>query len=101
MVFMRLLVLVTLLAVLGCASESVTVDTPPTSEATVIKDALAGVAETGELGSGMMMVRDGLEKMESTDPEKAEKVSQAVEELKALSTPAERKAKAEEIIGLL
>lgn len=101
MVLMRFLVLVTLLAVLGCASESVTVDAPPPSEATMIKDALTSVVETGELGSGMMMVRDGLEKMKSTDPEKAEKVGQAVEELNGLSDPAKRKAKAEEIIGLL
>lgn len=101
MVFMRFLVLVTLLAVLGCASETVTVDTPPPSEVTVIKDALGGVVETGELGSGMMMLQDGLEKLKSSDPEKAETVGKAVEELKAVSDPAQRKAKAEEIIGLL
>ena len=67
----------------------------------MIKSALEDVAETGELGSGMMNVEQGLEAMKSNDAEKAAKVSAAVDQLNSASTANARKAKAKEILEML
>jgi len=102
MVFMRCFVLVVLVAVIGCGGGGGTaVDPLPEPGVSMVRSGLDGVAQTGQLDSGMMSVQDGIEKLSSTDSEKAEKVRKGVEELKKLPDPESRKAKAKEILGQL
>jgi hypothetical protein len=88
--FLRIVLLVALVAVLGCGEEVQSV-TPPTAApaAQGVKAMLLEIAETGELGSGAMELRENLQKVEGADALLPE-----LDSLESLTDPAQIKAKA-------
>lgn len=86
--------------VIGCGPKSVTkAVTPPGQEQ--IKPILEGIAEKGELDSGLMAVRDQLEAMKNTDAAKADALLKDLDELQKLRDPAQIKSKAKQMAGKL
>jgi len=88
-----------MVAVLGCeTSESVSVD--PVQEATPdaanAKTMLEEVAESGQVGSGAMLLRESLENVEQSEALLAD-----MDELEGLTDEEAIKAKAQEMIGKL
>ena len=93
----RILMLVGVLAVVGCNSESQSV-TPPEAPpaAQNAKNILEGMAETGEVGSAAMELRESLE---TFDEGKA--LLPDLDALEAMTDPAQIQAKAKEMAGKL
>jgi len=85
-------------AMTGCGGGAnipeVSVTPPPPSP---VKAMLMDVANTGELGSGASMIREGLEAMKATDPAKASVLLEELTVLEGLEDPAEIQAKAKSI----
>lgn len=97
MTYLRILMLLVVVAIVGCnASESVNVTPPTTSAMENAKSALNEIAESGELGSGMMTVREGLEASEE-----GKALLPDLDALEALTAPEEIKAKAKEMADKL
>ena len=98
MVYLRILMLVAVVVVVGCrGSESESVDAPEALPAAEnAKAVLQEVSESGELGSGMMALRESLE---SFDEGKA--LLPDLDALEALSNPDEIMAKAKEMANKL
>ena len=102
MTFLRIVVLLSLVALLGCQPESVSVDQPDALPAAEnAKAMLEGVAETGELGSGAMELRESLEEIKQTDAAKADPLLADLDALESLADPAAIKAKAKEMLDKL
>ncbi len=98
--FIRSLLVLGALAVIGCGGgETSTSVEPPGQEQ--IKPALETVAETGVIDSGLMTVREEAEAMKETDAAKADELLKDLDELESLSDPAEVKAKAQQMIDKL
>ncbi|MGO8744869.1 MAG: hypothetical protein ACLQNE_02660 [Thermoguttaceae bacterium] len=86
---------------IGCSGTG-TSKGPESPSPAAAKAALADVAATGKMGSGMMPVRPYLDSLKKTDPAKAEELSKEVHDLGKLSkNPAALKAKAKEIADKL
>ena len=84
-----------LAAVTGCGGANipeVSVTPPPPSP---VKAMLMDVANSGELGSGASMIRDGLEALNATDAAKASLLLEELTALEGLEDPDEIKAKAQ------
>jgi hypothetical protein len=95
MACLRILMLLAVVAFVGCqANEAEKVDVQATPAADAAKAALNEIAESGQLGSGMMIVR------ESVEEANAELVPE-VDALETLTDEAAIKAKAKEIAGKL
>ena len=62
-----------------------------------VKVMLMDVANSGELGSGASLIREGLETMKATDPAKASVLLEELTVLEGLDGPEEIKAKAKAI----
>ncbi|MFO0944162.1 MAG: hypothetical protein U0930_25925 [Pirellulales bacterium] len=87
---------------MGCSPASVAVDNPlEVKPADQIKAMLSSCLETGNLGSEQTTIEQAIEKMKSTDAAKAETIAKAFDALVKATTPAAKKSKAKEIIGLL
>lgn len=84
---------------LGCNDGSQIKVKPPGAEQ--IKPALEDVAKNGQLHSGLMVVRDELEKMKATDAAKAGALLKDLDELQSLKDTEKAKAKAKEMLGKL
>lgn len=82
------------LGLAGCGSPKITEEkvTPVAQDA---KKLLSAVAESGELGSGSMMIRAELEKLKSSNSSKAEELLKDLDELSKMSDPNQIKAKAQ------
>lgn len=76
----------------GCSNEPAPVATP--AGPPPVKAALEQIATTGEMGSGMMEVENGLNELKKTDAAKADKLLKEFAELQSAQDPAEVKAKA-------
>lgn len=89
------LLAVGLLAALAGCSGTVS-DTPVEVEQKEVpaKAMLESVAESGELGSGAMEIRDALEGMKAAGDPKADELLKDLDELEATSNPAQIKQKA-------
>lgn len=88
----RISVVLTLLALTGCGSgETVQAVGPPTNRAASI---LESVAKTGVLDSGLVIVREELEKMKATDAAKAEALLNDLAQLEQARDAGSIKAKA-------
>lgn len=86
--------LLLMVAVAGCGAANipeVSVTPPPPSP---VKAMLMDVANSGELGSGASMIRDGLESMKATDPANATVLLEELTVLEGLEEPTEIQAKA-------
>ena len=67
-----------------------------------IRSALEHVAQTGEIDSGLVIVREKLEAMKETDAAKAGELLQDLSQLEKMTTqPAQAKAKAQEMLKKL
>jgi hypothetical protein len=95
----RSLVVLGLGLVLGCGSgEHVQSVEPPKNQSKTI---LESVAQSGILDSGMMSVREELEKMKATDAAKAEGLLKDLDQLEKMNDAARIKAKAKEMAAKL
>lgn len=100
--FLRIVVLLSIVALFGCQSESVSVEQPEALPAAEnAKVLLEGVAETGQLGSGAMSLRESLEELKQADAAKADPLLADLDELESLTDPAAIKAKAREMADKL
>jgi len=77
---------------LGCSNEPAPVTQTPGSPP--VKAALEQIATTGEMGSGMMEVEQGLNDLKKTDAAKADKLLKEFAELQTASDPETVKTKA-------
>ena len=85
----------------GCNSRGIPVEVIDTGAVETIKQGLASAAESGAMGSEMILVEQGLERLTSSDAAKATELNKLYDELKKATTPTAVKAKAKEIIGKL
>ena len=91
----RCLMVLGVSVVLGCGSgERVQSVEPPKNQS---KAVLESVAQTGTLDSGIMVVKEELEKMKATDAAKAEGLLNDLGQLEKMNNPAQIKAKAKEM----
>ena len=96
-----LLLALFVLASLGCGgvdTPSVQVQAPGLEQ---VKPVLESVAQTGTMDSGMIIVREELEKLKQTDAAKAEGLLKGLAELEAARDPATIKAKAKALASQL
>lgn len=84
----------------GCGS-SVTVKPPQSGPAEAAKAALKEVADTGVVGSGMLTIRENLEKLQGADPAKAGALMKDLDLLQKSRTPQQVQAKAREMMSRL
>ncbi len=95
MAYLRILMLLAVVAFVGCQpNESEKVDVQATPAADAAKAALNEVAESGQLGSGMMIVRESVEEANA-------ELLPDIDALEALTDEAAIKAKAKEIADKL
>lgn len=99
-----LVVVLVTASLIGCGGSGGKPPAPPSpsAAAAAAKAALLGVAESGQIGSGMMSVTDYIDSLKATDAKKAEELSKEMQQLGKLSaTPDALKAKAKEIADKL
>ncbi len=105
MSFLRFMALVLVLGLLvGCSGQpgSISVTPPPQqAPADAAKAALKDMADSGQVGSGIMAVRENLEKLKSTDAAKGEALLKELDELSKLNQPDAVKAKAKAMMEKL
>ncbi len=97
----RLIVVLGVVAVVGCQDGTTSKSVEPPSATDQIKPTLETVAESGVLDSGIMTVEEGLQEMKATDPAKAEELLKDLEELQGMQDPAQIKEKAQAMISKL
>ena len=95
----KLLALAAVVLFVGCSAgvQDNPVEVTPTGANAKI--ALEGIAESGQLTSDVMTIEDDIAALKESDPAKAEALEKDLEELKAMSKPAEIKKKAAEMAG--
>jgi hypothetical protein len=94
---LRGLILVVAVAMVGCEGEKAVKVQPsvaPTGTAAA-KAVLQEIAQSGQLGSGVMQLREGLEQLKQTDAAKGDALLADLKELEATSDPEQVKAKAQ------
>lgn len=98
--YLQILALLFAAATFGCGGEgatSVEVEAPNAQ----IQAALADVAESGQIDSGIMLVREQLEMMRETEAAKADDLLKDLDALEGMSSPGSIKAKAKEMLSKL
>ena len=85
----------------GCDSRGIPVEVIDSGAKATIKQNLASAAESGSMGSEMILIEQGLDRLSSEDAAIATEVKKIYDELKKATTPAAVKAKAKEIISKL
>ena len=85
----------------GCNSKGIPVEVIDSGAKVTLKQNLANAAESGALGSEMILIEQSLERLSSEDAAKAAELNKIYDELRKATTPAAVKAKAKEIIGKL
>lgn len=99
--FLVALLCVMVLVIVGCSREH-TKSVKPLAPQDEIRSVLEHVAQTGEIDSGLVIVRDKLEVMKETDAAKAGELLQDLNQLEKLNNqPAQAKAKAQEMLKKL
>jgi len=98
MVYLRILILLAVAVFVGCpgGEESVSVEPTQSPAAETAKKILEQTAESGELGSAMMELRDSLGGFEE-----GKALLPDLDALEAMTNPAEVKAKAKEMADKL
>lgn len=82
----------------GCGQEGVAVDAQEEPAVEEIKSTLLAISESGVVGSGGYSLQQQIERLQESDPAKAEELSKQVTELEQLDgQPAKVKAKAKAI----
>ena len=95
-----LMLVVASLAGCGGAGDAPVNVTPPASTEQ-LKAALNDVAQSGQLGSGGMVIEQEIETIRATDAAKADMLQKGYDELKAATSPEAAKAKAQELMSKL
>lgn len=85
---------------IGCGGEQPTA-VAPNPAAAEIRMALTGVADTGQLDSGIVIVQAQIERLKEDDPGKASEIQPLYDELKEAKSPTDAKRLANEILGKL
>lgn len=96
--------LVLMLCCAGCDSgggSSATDDSTLVGQSPPAKDMLLEIAQSGEVGSGSMGLRESLEGMKATDSAKAEELLGDLDKLEGASSPDEVKRLAKEMADKL
>lgn len=91
-----LVLAVVLLAGCGSGSVPVTPPAPPQAKAMLLE-----VAAQGQINSGIMAIREDLERMKATDPTKAQTLLRDLDQLERMNSPQQIKAKAKEMADKL
>lgn len=97
---LRVVIVLGMIGVWGCSGEPAALPVKATGFEQV-KPILETYAQTGTLDSGVVALRQQLEKRKEAEPAKAEELLKAVDELQALKDASKIKAKASEILGKL
>lgn len=87
------------LAIVGCGESkpvSVTPAPPPPA-----KPLLEAIASSGEMGSEVDLIKDSLEKLRATEPQKAEELLSDFEALRGMTDAAQIKAQAQKMAAKL
>lgn len=100
MAFARAIMLLLVACLVGCGPSETTQKVEQPAAQDQIKTTLQNVADTGEVDSGLMVVRDGLEEMKATDAAKAEELLKDLDELEQ-SSGEDAKTKAQAMLGKL
>lgn len=87
-------------SLVGCGSDGAVAVTPNPA-ATEIRMALSGVAKSGQIDSGIVIVKDQIEKLKTDDAAKAAAIAPLYEELTKAKSPAEAKRLATQILEQL
>lgn len=89
--------------VVGCSRErpAVPVKQAASPAAEAVKSGLKEIADSGQIGSGMLTIRENLEKLKSTDPAKADALLKELDKLSAMSDPGAIRAKAKQMMDQL
>ena len=85
----------------GCGPGSTEVQPIAVSPKDMLKANLQSPAETGTLGSEMVVIEENIEKLAAEDAAKADVLRADLEELKKANNPSKVKSKAKEMIGKL
>ena len=100
----RLLLLFAVALIVGCGGsekfETIRV-TPPSSPTDQARTVLDGVAQTGEVGSGVDELRQLFEQIKQSDPAKGDALLNDLSALESTKDPSAAKAKAQEMLGKL
>jgi len=103
---MRIVLVMTMLLVMtvaGCGGgpSPVEVEATSTPASQTAKNVLQGVADTGELGSGLEELRMALDEMKSTDSAKADALLSDLQKLEQSGGGEAAKAQAKQMLGKL
>jgi len=90
---LRISMLAAVLAVAGCGGGPKPIQVQPPAAANA-KATLQEVAQTGQLGSGMMQVRENLQQIKQTDAAKGNELLSELDALEKATDPETIKAKA-------
>lgn len=82
------------LIVSGCGKPNITEEKVTPGAPPQLKQMLTNVAETGELGSGAMTIKEELEKLKATDAAKADGLLKDLEDLQKTTDQGQVKSKA-------
>lgn len=93
MTIIRILVLLSVVAIVGCGETVTPPPTPPAAESA--KTVLQEIAQSGQVGSGAMTLRENLEELNK------QALVTDLDALEGMSDPAQIKAKANEMLGKL
>ncbi|MEW4529400.1 MAG: hypothetical protein ACF8PG_13795 [Maioricimonas sp. JB045] len=94
-------VLAVAMMAVGCSSSVQDNPVPVTQTGGNAKIALQDIAKSGQLGSDVMTIEEEFAKLKEEGAANADELLSDLEEMKAMSSPAEIKKKAEEIAGKL
>lgn len=96
-----ILLSVVLLIMVGCGRSGKPVQAPTASPAEAAKAALKEVADTGVVGSGMLTVRENLEKIQKEDAAKGAALLKEFEALEKARSPQEVQMRARQLMSKL
>ena len=99
----RGLVAAAVLGLVGCSGGDKPIDVTPvqTPAATNAKVSLEEIATTGQMGSGMMLLRENIQQLKAADEAKGGPLMTDLDALEKLTDPEQIKAKAKEMAGKL
>jgi len=95
----RCLLVLSLAAAIGCSSGETTQRVAPPKDQS--RAVLEAIAQSGIVDSGVMTVKEELEKLKATDPAKADALLNDLADLQKPGSPDRIKAKAKEMLAKL
>lgn len=99
--FVKLLTALLLCVAVGCGTSTPSTEVVPPSTTDAIKVGLQSAAEQGVVDSGLVSVREELEKLKATDAAKADDLLKDLAQLEKMSGADKIKSKAKDMIKKL